>query len=216
MPQKLDSHDLDFTGIIRPGDHIVWGQGSGEPQTLVERLVEQRHRIGRANVFLGGISYTGTLKTEHADVLSFTGYGAIGNLRDLARTGALRTIPLHLSQLIPYFKDGTIRSDVVFVQTSPPNKSGEYSFSLTNDYQQAAIAKARVVIAEVNEQAPWTHCDAVLRPSEIDYVGQSRDRRLVSSPDELVKSRPRSPAMSDATSRMAPRFRLASALYRTP
>jgi len=170
MPQKLDSHDLDFTGIIRPGDHIVWGQGSGEPQTLVERLVEQRHRIGRANVFLGGISYTGTLKTEHADVLSFTGYGAIGNLRDLARTGALRTIPLHLSQLIPYFKDGTIRSDVVFVQTSPPNESGEYSFSLTNDYQQAAIAKARVVIAEVNEQAPWTHCDAVLRPSEIDYV----------------------------------------------
>jgi len=170
MPQELDLRNLDLAGIIRPGEHIVWGQGSGEPQTLVERLVEQRQRIGHANVFLGGITYTGTLKPEHADVLTFTGYGAIGNLRELVRVGALRTIPCHLSQLIPYFNDGTIRSDVVFVQTSPPNEKGEYSFSLTNDYQQAAIAKARVVIAEVNEQAPWTHCDAVLSESRIDYI----------------------------------------------
>src|SRR5271167_2883200 len=170
MPQELDPHNLDFTKIIRPGDHIVWGQGSGEPQTLVERLVEQRHRIGPASVFLGGITYTSTLKPDHADMLAFTGYGAIGNLRELARTGALRTIPCHLSQLVPYFNDGTIRSDVVFVQVSPPNEHGEYSFSLTNDYQQAAIAKARVVIAEVNDQAPWIHCDAYLSASRIDYL----------------------------------------------
>jgi acyl-CoA hydrolase len=170
MLQELDLRNLDFTAIIRPGDQIVWGQGSGEPQTLVERLVEQRHGIGHASVFLGGITYTTTLKPEHADVLAFTGYGAIGNLRELARTGALRTIPLHLSQLVPYFNDGTIRSDVVFVQTSPPNEQGQYSFSLTNDYQQAAIAKARVVIAEVNDQAPWTHCDAYLSASQIHYL----------------------------------------------
>jgi acyl-CoA hydrolase len=170
MTQDLDPHNLDFTGIIRPGDHIVWGQGSGEPQTLVERLVQQRHRIGPASVFLGGISYTPTLKPEHADMLTFSGYGAVGKLRELAHAGALRTIPCHLSQLVPYFNDGIIRSDVVFVQTSPPNQNGEYSFSLTNDYQQAAIAKARVVIAEVNEQAPWTYCDAYLTAARIDYA----------------------------------------------
>jgi acyl-CoA hydrolase len=170
MPQELDPHNLDFTGIIRPGDHIVWGQGSGEPQTLVERLVEQRHRIGPVNVFLGGISYTSTLKPEHADVIAFSGYGAVGTLRELANAGALRTIPCHLSQLVPYFNDGIVRSDVVFVQTSPPDEQGRYSFSLANDYQQAAIAKARVVIAEVNEQAPWTYCDAYLDVNRIDYL----------------------------------------------
>jgi acyl-CoA hydrolase len=169
-PQELELGSLDLTGIIRAGDHIVWGQGSGEPQTLVERLVQQRQRIGRASVFLGGISYTKTLKPEHANELAFSGYGAVGTLRELARMGALRTIPCHLSQLVPYFHDGIIRSDVVFVQTSPPNEHGEYSFSLTNDYQQAAIAKARVVIAEVNEQAPWTQCDAYLRANRIDYL----------------------------------------------
>jgi acyl-CoA hydrolase len=184
MPRELDPHNLDFTGIIRPGDQIVWGQGSGEPQTLVECLVEQRHRIGPASVFLGGISYTTTLRPEHSDVLTFSGYGAVGNLRGLARSGALRTIPCHLSQLVPYFKDGIIRSDVVFVQTSSANERGEYSFSLTNDYQQAAIAKARVVIAEVNEQAPWTYCDAYLDKNRIDYLVK------VSRPPVRLQPRP--------------------------
>ena len=170
MPQELDSRNLDFTGIIRSGDHIVWGQGSGEAQTLVERLVEQRHRIGPADVFLGGFSYTPTLKPAHADVLRLTACGAVGSLRELSKRGALRVIPCHLSQLIPYFNDGTIRSDVVFVQTSAPNERNEYSFSLTNDYLQAAISKARVVIAEVNEKAPWTYCDDYLSPNRIDYV----------------------------------------------
>ena len=184
MPQELDPHNLDFNGIIRPGDHIVWGQGSGEPQTLVERLVEQRHRIGPVSVFLGGISYTSTLKPEHADMIAFSGYGAVGTLRNLANAGALRTIPCHLSQLVPYFTEGLVRSDVVFVQTSPPDEQGRYSFSLTNDYQQAAIAKARVVIAEVNEQAPWTHCDAYLDVSRIDYL------IMVSRPPVGLEPRP--------------------------
>jgi acyl-CoA hydrolase len=184
MPQELDPHNLDFTGIIRPGDHIVWGQSSGEPQTLVERFVEQRHRIGPVSVFLGGISYTSTLKPEHADMIAFSGYGAVGTLRDLANAGALRTIPCHLSQLVPYFNDGIVRSDVVFVQTSPPDEQGRYSFSLANDYQQAAIAKARVVIAEVNEQAPWTYCDAYLDVSRIDYLIR------VSRPPVTLEPRP--------------------------
>ena len=170
MAKELDARSLDLSGIIRPGDHVVWGQGSGEAQTLVERFIEQRHSFQRTQVFLGGIAYTSTVKPEHADAIEFTAYGAIGNLRALARAGVLRIIPCHLSYLVPYFENGTIGSDVVFVQTSAPSERGEYSFSLTNDYQQAAIAKARVVIAEVNDRAPWTYCDAALTEDRIDYI----------------------------------------------
>ena len=55
MHRELDARNLDLAGIIRPGDHIVWAHGAGEPQTLVERLPEQRHRIGPASVFLGNL-----------------------------------------------------------------------------------------------------------------------------------------------------------------
>lgn len=184
MAQELDSKNPDFSGIIRPGDHIIWSQGSGEPQTLIEAFIAQRNQFARTTAFVGGITYTQTLKPEHADAVDFVGYGAIGNLRGLARSGALRTIPLHLSQLVPYIQAGTIPCDVVMLQVSAPNERGEYSYSLTNDYQQAAIARARVVIAEVNELAPWTYCDAYLTADQIDYVVP------VARPPVMLEARP--------------------------
>jgi hypothetical protein len=113
MAIEVELGALDFAKIIRPGDHVVWGQGSGEPVSLVERLVEQRHACGPLSVFLGGTSYSNILRPEHADVMTFTGFGAIGTLRRMAAAGALQIIPCHLSQLPGYFLDRTLRCDVV-------------------------------------------------------------------------------------------------------
>jgi acetyl-CoA hydrolase len=169
MPQEIEANNLDLASIIRPNDHIVWGNGTGEPQTLIEKFVDQRHRFGPTSVFLGGISYTGIVKPEHADAVTFSAYGAIGHLRALGAAGVLRIIPLHLSQLPGYLEDGTIRSDVVFLLLAA-DEHGAYSYSLANDYLQAAMSRARVVIAEVNDQVPWTYYDGRLDPARIDYV----------------------------------------------
>jgi acyl-CoA hydrolase len=170
MTTEIDLHNLDFARLIRPGDQIVWGQGSGEPVSLVERLVEQRHAVGPVGVFLGGTCYSDTLRPEHADAIKFTGFGAIGSLRRLAAAGALQIIPCHLSQLAGYFVDGIIRCDVLFLHLSGPNEDGQLSYSLANDYLQFAMARARVVIAEVNEMAPWTYFDGRLDRSRIDCI----------------------------------------------
>jgi acyl-CoA hydrolase len=170
MPREIKLDDLDLAGIIHPGDQIVWGQGIGEPATLVEKLLEQRHRIGGAEVFLAGVRSRGGLQPEHADVLTFSSFGAMGNLLALSRRGLLRVIPTHLSTLKGYFDNSVIRSDVAFVQLSEPDESGAYSFGIANDFQQAAIARARVVTAEVNAQLPWTYCDGQIAPERIDYL----------------------------------------------
>ena len=170
MATEIELGNLDFAKIIRPGDHIVWGQGSGEPVSLVERLVEQRHAIAPVSVFLGGTCYSNTLRPEHADAITFSSFGAIGTLRRMAVAGALRIIPCHLSQLPGYFLDGTLRSDVLFLHLSGPDERGQYSYSLANDYLQFAMARARVVIAEVNDLAPWTYFDGRLESSRIDYI----------------------------------------------
>ena len=188
MPQEIDAANLDLASIIRPGDHVVWGQGPGEAQTLVEKLVEQRHQVGRIKAFVGGISYSGILKPEHADNIEFTAYGAVGELRKLAQAGVLRLIPCHLSQLTRYLRDGLIGSDVVFLQLSPPDSSGEYSYGTANDYFQAALTRARVVIAEVNDQAPWTWCDNYPPKDRIDYIVR------VSRPPVMLEARVIGPA----------------------
>ncbi len=170
MPKEIDLQALDLASIIRDGDHIVWGSGTGQPVRLIKKFLEQRHRLGHTSVFLGGISYTDTLKPEHADVVRFTGFGAMARLRGFCRAGGLQVIPCHLSALCGYLERGIIGSDVVFVQLSAPDETGRYSFALENDYLQAAMARARVVIAEVNDQLPWTYFDGSLESTRIDYV----------------------------------------------
>jgi len=170
MPQEITLKELDFGGIVRPGDQIIWAQGAGEPSALVEKLLEQRHRIGHAEVFCAGVRSRRTVTLEHTDTLSFSSFGAMGNLHALSRAGLLRVLPTHLSQVSGYFARGDLRVAVVLVQLSEPDDAGNYSFGLANDFPQAAIAKARVVVAEVNDQLPWTYCDGTIDPARIDYV----------------------------------------------
>jgi acyl-CoA hydrolase len=163
---RLD--DLDFASIIRPGDHIVWGGG---PPSLVAKLLEQRSRIGPAEVFLAG----GRIKPEEVDILSFTSFGAMGN-RALARAGVLRVIPAHLSALNPWFDRGVLRADVVLVHLSAPDDNGRYSFGTAHDYAPAAMRRARVVIAEVNDQLPWTFCEPPVDPARLDLIVRTSRR----------------------------------------
>ena len=96
----------------------------------------------------------------------------------------LRLIPCHLSQLSNYLRSGLIGADVVFLQLSPPDSSGEYSYGTANDYMQAAMTHARVVITEVNDQSPWTWCDKFPQRDRIDYIVR------VSRPPVMLEARP--------------------------
>jgi acyl-CoA hydrolase len=174
---RLD--DLDFGSIIRPGDHIVWGTG---PPTLVAKLLEQRHRIGPAEIFLAG----GRVKSEQADVLSFTSFGAMGN-RALAKAGVLHVVPAHLSQLNGWFESGVLRADVVLVQLSAPDENGRYSFGTAHDYAPAAMRRARTVIAEVNDQLPWTFCEPPVDPARLDIIVRTSRRPAQINPDPVGK-----------------------------
>ncbi|MBW7931979.1 MAG: acetyl-CoA hydrolase/transferase family protein, partial [Gammaproteobacteria bacterium] len=141
-------------------------QGCGEALSLAETFVRQRAAYSGARLFMGS-GFSRSFQPEHADHLHFSGIGGIGTLRKLASAGALDPIPCHISSIEGLLRDGIIPSDVVMLQVSPPNERGEYSFGLVNDYVRAAMSKARVVIAEVNRQVPWVHCDRLLTADDI-------------------------------------------------
>jgi acyl-CoA hydrolase len=145
---------IDLTDHIRPGDTVLVGQGAGEPRTLVEALIEQRHDIGPVTVFIGGTG-SGLWQPGHADVLHFVGYGAIARTATLSRAGVLDVIPTHLGSLAALFTSRTIPIDVVLCQVSPGD-DGRHSLGLVADYLPAAIATARTIIAEVNPHVPYT------------------------------------------------------------
>jgi acyl-CoA hydrolase len=121
--------------------------------------------------------------------------GAIGALRSLSAAHRLGVIPCHVSQVGPMIEAGIIGCDVAFVQLSPPDGAGNHSFGLISDFVQAAVAKARVVIAEVNECVPFTHGDAVLPASRIDCAVH-----VARTPEEVM------PAQIGETERAIARF----------
>ncbi|MCM2391885.1 acetyl-CoA hydrolase/transferase family protein [Streptomyces albipurpureus] len=171
---------VDFTAIVRPGDTVLWTQGAGEPLPLIERLLAQRHAIGGFHVVFGGAGFTDVVRPGHADVLSFTGLGAVGSQRALCRAGAMEILPIHLSELSRLITSRTLRIDVVLAQVSE-NARGELSLSAAGGCAAAALSSARTVIAEVNEQAPWTFSQHPLDAGLIDLAVHT-SRPLVEVP----------------------------------
>lgn len=172
MGRIVSPGEIDLTQWIRAGDGVIWGQATAEPQTLVEALVAQRVAFSGAQAFMG-ISYSGIVRPEHADHLRLSAYCGAGRNRALADAGVLDVCPFPYSQLAALMNERLIRTDVALIQVSPPNPRGEYSLGLGAEYLVPALRHARVVIAEINDQVPWTHCDRILRSEDFSLAVQT-------------------------------------------
>ena len=171
---------MQLSQWIRPGDGVVFGQATAEPQTLVEALVAQREAFAGATLFMG-VNWSGTVRPEHADHLRLTAYCGSGHNRKLADAGVLDIHPHPYSQLASLLRSRRIRTEVVLVQVSPPNAKGEYSLGLAAEYLVPALEVARTVIAEVNDRVPWTYSDRLLKRTDFAALFET-SREPVSLP----------------------------------
>jgi len=183
MTVEMDSTQLDLSQWIVPGNTITCSQGTGEPLTLTEILVDQYKKIGKLNFFLG-TNYSKTIKPEHADFMSFTGIGAVGFNREFCKLGVLDVIPCHLSQIPTLLKLGLLKIDVIFIQVSQ-DAAGNLSLGAVNGYISSMIPYAKTVIAEVNEQTPWTYSSTHIDKSHIDVIIHS-NRSMVQMKDQPI------------------------------
>lgn len=167
---------LDLSRFIRPGDTITWGQMCAEPATLTELLVAQADGIGSLRCFVGipaGASVRADTVPEALSVHSFCGTGTNAELH--AR-GLLEIWPVHYSTLPGLLSGGHLHADVVLVQVSPPDADGRHSLGLADDYFSAALDTARVVIAEINDQVPFTYGARTLGAD--DFAASIRTSRV--------------------------------------
>jgi len=123
--------------------------------TLTRHLVADAGRLGiPLQVFVGTL-FSDTF--DHApENIRFLSYGAIGRASVIADRAVLDVIPEPYSRLPGLFACGDVRSDVVLLQVAL-DANGVPSLSLASDYVLDAARRARVVIAEINEEAPWTY-----------------------------------------------------------
>ena len=166
MPSEFDIRALDFAKIVRPGDTVCWGQAAAEPLALTQALIAQRAAIGAFNAFIG-FGWSDTADVASCDYVTYTSYCGIGTNRRLAAAGKLNILPCHYSAL---GKNLEQRIDVLLLQLAPADEEGVYSLSLACEYLLPLIDSARILVAEVNDRAPFTFCERTVRADEIDII----------------------------------------------
>lgn len=149
-----DAAPIDFSGLIREADLVVCGQATAEPVTLTEALMAQAGHLPSFRMMVGPI-FSDTFPAASAPNVTIQSYGVIGNARRLARAGRLDVIPSNYSAFCADFAARRHRADVVLVQLAQAG-DGRLSASLSNDYVIDAARGARLVIAEINPDAPFT------------------------------------------------------------
>jgi acetyl-CoA hydrolase len=180
---------IDLRAHLRPGDTVVWGQACAQPLTLTRALAEQQPGIGPLRLFLGiGSDVTPGLagSTDSADSadsgVRFAAYGGGGSTRRLDERRVLDVLPARYSDLPRLFAQGGFGIDVAFVQVTPGPVEGTYHFALAAEYLVAAARAARVVVAEVNRQAPHSPDAPILRADEVTAVVEASYRPVEHAP----------------------------------
>ncbi|PJG55066.1 4-hydroxybutyrate CoA-transferase [Bradyrhizobium forestalis] len=181
------SPQIDFSGLIREGDLVLCGQATAEPVTLTEALMAQAAQLPPFRMMVGPI-FSDTFSAGRAPNVAFQSYGVIGNARRLARAGRLDVIPSNYSAFCAGFAAGSHNADVVLVQLAEAG-NGCLSASLSNDYVIDAARGARLVIAEINPDAPFTFGAEWPVPIHMRVAARRPPVELASAPLDDVSHR---------------------------
>ena len=174
--QKKRGTPDDAVNLIRDGDFIIVPTGVAEPPTLLTALSEQRRRFHDVKVAqilaIRKFGYLDPQTVDHVRHVAFF-YGAA--TRAGGQSGWVDFIPSYFSEMPSQIERGLIPADVVFSMASPMDENGYFSLSLGADYTMAAIAKARVVVLEVNPNVPFALGNCHVHISQVTTLIESNE-----------------------------------------
>ena len=174
--QKKRGTPDDAVNLIRDGDFIIVPTGVAEPPTLLTALSEQRRRFHDVKVAqilaIRKFGYLDPQTVDHVRHVAFF-YGAA--TRAGGQSGWVDFIPSYFSEMPSQIERGLIPADVVFSMASPMDENGYFSLSLGADYTMAAIAKARVVVLEVNPNVPFALGNCHVHISQVTALIESNE-----------------------------------------
>lgn len=194
-PEKFASEEEIFSHI-HAGDKIFIGTGCGEPQYLVQALVNFVSRNPKAffgieliHVWtLGAAPYIDEKFRDNFRIDSFF----IGDgTRNAINKGAADYTPISLSAVPGLIRREIIPIDVALIQTSPPDKHGYMSLGISVDMVKAAIQKASLIVAQINSGMPRTQGDGFINIKDVDFIIPHDEPLLeyaVEAPGDIIQA----------------------------
>ncbi|WP_201582798.1 acetyl-CoA hydrolase/transferase family protein [Psychrobacter jeotgali] len=156
--------------LVKNDQHIVTGLGAGEAKLFMESLHTIADDVVNVTVTNCLSPYHPTFydkkykKSFNIDSLFFS-----PSMRKAHKHGNAEFVPNHL-HLAGTDRLKHITPDIYVGVATPPDKHGFMSLSLSNTYEKQMIAKAKLVILEVNANYPRTFGDVEVHIDDIDYM----------------------------------------------
>jgi acyl-CoA hydrolase/ribosomal protein S18 acetylase RimI-like enzyme len=168
----------DWRKCLRPGMRIHLASGAACPVDLVQDLLPHVPAIEDLELVQGlTLPPEPWLGEERQPGLKINAVYLDAGLSRLVNEGNADYTPLHFSDIPVLYRDGTIRIDAAFIMVSPPDAYGYCSLGPSVEWTHAAVAKASVVVAQVNPLMPRTNGLSSIHLSRIHYA-ITRERAL--------------------------------------
>ncbi len=156
---------------IKPGNRVFIGSACGEPQALVQAMVRAGEKLADTELVqvltLGVAHYA---DRRHAPSFRANAFFIGAGVRDAVNEARADYTPVFLSQVPRLFRSRALPIDVALIMVTPPDEHGVCSLGVSVDITKAAAESAKLVIAQVNENMPYTLGDAFIHVNQIQHL----------------------------------------------
>lgn len=142
---------------IKSGDRVFIHGMAASPQKLVSAMVDRASEL--RDVEIVHLHTEGEAKyalPEHRESFFVNNLFIGSNVRQAVRDGRADYVPVFLSEVPILFRKGVLPIDVAMFTVAPPDRFGYCSLGVSVDAALAALESAKIKIAVVNPNMPYT------------------------------------------------------------
>lgn len=155
-------------GQISPGDHVVYAHAAAQPGYLHDALIAHAGELKDVEISYGfALGKQDFCEPEYQDSFHLNSVFLSAANRQAMWEGRADFTSIHMSQLDRYYKAHGV--DVLLTQVTPPDENGNVSMGVSVDYCRNIVDHAKIVIAQVNNNMPWTYGESVIPVEKIDF-----------------------------------------------
>jgi acyl-CoA hydrolase/GNAT superfamily N-acetyltransferase len=165
---------------IEPGMSIFLGTGVAEPRTLVRHLMESGFPNLQDLELIQIVSIGDAISVRRWDAQKyrlktfFAGYIANQPVSE----GRVDLIPARFCCIPRLVEDGFLDIAAAFVQVTPPDAQGYCSLGVSVDAARHAMARAKIVVGEIQPQMPRTHGDTFVHVNDFHFLVEATEPLL--------------------------------------
>ncbi|MBL8315693.1 MAG: GNAT family N-acetyltransferase [Rubrivivax sp.] len=162
----------EAAAMVRPGDHVFIGTACATPRTLVAALEGLPLRPADVELvhFLTDLALAHDAQGRPATHFRHRSFFVGADMREAVGRGLADYVPLSVARVPGLMATGRIAVDVAFIQVSLPDEFGFVSLGVSVDVIPAAVAKARLVVAEINPAMPRSMGETSLHLNQIHQL----------------------------------------------